>query len=106
MMSEIAIQGVSRRTFLTQAALAGAYLLLSPASSGAAAQWGNQRNQAVVQVLNDAVRTSDMKGAIQRHGKALSREDRNVLLSLSPAELAALSSFRRRLVNLGVKQSQ
>lgn len=111
--------GISRRTFLANVAFVPASLLLlpitpkdkgqlapvAPKSAGQpvpvapkkGAQPGTPRRQIVIQVLNDAVMTKNMSGAIEKYGKSLTPEEKGILLSLSPAELAALQSARGKL---------
>jgi hypothetical protein len=99
---------ISRRTFLANVAFVPASLLLlpitpkdkvqlAPVAPNKGAQPGTPRRQIVIQVLNDAVMTKNMSGAIEKYGKSLTPEEKGILLSLSPAELAALQSARGKL---------
>ena len=54
------------------------------------------------QILNEAIETGDMQAALNRQGKLVYPKERQILLSLTPQELKYLSSFRRKLAQLGV----
>lgn len=57
---------------------------------------------AVHQIVNEAIRTKNLKAAVEKHGQSLTPEENRVLLSLSPAELNALESVNRKLAPLGI----
>ncbi|MHB8883054.1 MAG: hypothetical protein ACYC69_16285 [Thermodesulfovibrionales bacterium] len=62
----------------------------------------SQKANTVNQIVTEAIATKNLKAAIEKHGKSLSGEERNVLLGLSSAELAALESLNRKLAPLGI----
>ncbi len=62
----------------------------------------NPRRKLYAAVLNQAIATGDIAGAIKTHGRGLEKNEAGILLSLTPQELAVLGSFRARLGKLGV----
>jgi hypothetical protein len=64
---------------------------------------GGTNQQAFSQIVNEASRTKNIQAAIERHGAALSPQEKNILLSLTAADLAALERINGKLAPLGVK---
>jgi hypothetical protein len=103
---------ISRRTFMKGAAIAGAILAMNPVTPPALASdllkvnpnapkaLGPQtapRRQLIQQVLYEASRTKNMPATIEKYGTSLSPQEKNILLSLTPADLAALESIYKRI---------
>jgi len=59
-------------------------------------------NDAINQVLMEAGNTRNMQAAINKYGGSLSPQEKTRLLSLTQADLAALSSINKKLSPLGV----
>jgi hypothetical protein len=58
--------------------------------------------RAVQQVVAEAMRTNDLKGAVAKQANLLTLQEREVLQSLSSAELKALASVDAKLSPLGL----
>lgn len=65
----------------------------------------SQKAQAVAQILSEGMVSRNMQVVVNRRGaqlSLLSAQDKNVLLSLTDAELAAMQSINAKLAPLGL----
>ena len=62
----------------------------------------SEKALAVSQILNEGIPTRNLTAAIEKRRAVLSDADRNVLLSLTDAELAAMQSINAKLAPLGL----
>jgi hypothetical protein len=92
---------VTRRKFLKGATLAGTMLTLPSLVSKASIQEETPMQQIINKVLNEAIKTTNMKAAVEKYGASLSREVKNILQSLTPSDLMALRSIKSKLAPLG-----
>jgi hypothetical protein len=95
------VQGISRRAVVAGLGFAGVFLFLPKIVLPVAAQ-GNPKHKTFARILNEAIQTRNIGAAIERNGKSLAPAEKQILLSLSAAELETLRSFRQKLGRLGV----
>ena len=62
----------------------------------------SQKAGAVSQVLAEGIATKNLSAAIDKYGAVLTPTDKNVLLSLTAAELSTLQSINTKLAPLGI----
>lgn len=89
----------TRRQLVQGLAVAAGFLMLPGAM--AVAQ-GNARRKLYAAVLNSAIATRDIRGAVKSMGRGPTREEANVLMTLTLEELVALGGFRARMNKLGL----
>lgn len=95
------VQGISRRAVVAGLGFAGVSLLLPKIVLPVAAQ-RDPKHKIFARILNEAIETRSIGAAVERNGKSLAPAEKQILLSLSPAELETLGSLRRKLGKLGV----
>ena len=92
---------ISRRAMVQGLAAAAGFLLAPGAVTEVLAQ-KNPKRKLYAQILNEAIASRDIRGAVERQRKFLDQRETAVFNSLTPDELAVLGSFRGRMARLGV----
>jgi hypothetical protein len=88
---------MDRRSFLKWTAIAGSILFANSAAFNEAFAITNSEKQIIHQILMDAMETKDIRISVRKYGDALTREQKDMLFSLTKDDLDKLASIYKKL---------